>query len=268
LRATEWTCPRVDPLREPIVALPGVLAPRISFRRLAHALLPEFRVIAVDFPGFGESEKPSPNRYPYGIPAFAESIADLFAGLELSRAHLLGHGLGGAVAIHLAAHHAELVRRMALISPLVYPRSRQGSYRALLAPVVGGLLLRQFLGRRTYGQIYRERVNPGLDSSEIDEYYEGLPPPASRAALLATLRASQDGRAVIADSRRVRSPSLLLWGREDRLLPVETGRYLSREMPSAGLEILESAHAPHEQCPEKTASTLARFFAGNRAGLG
>ena len=264
LRATEWVSLNPAHDAEPIVALPGALSPRTSFGPLARALLPHFRLIAVDFPGFGESEKPSPNRFPYSVASFAEAIADLFAGLELPGANVLGHGLGGAVALHLAVQHPELVRRLALIAPLIRsPRQ----YRPLLAPVVGGLLLRQLLGRSWYGSIYRERINPDASSQTLDEYYENLSSPASRAALLATLRSCQDPRGMIATSRRVRPPTLLLWGRNDRLFPVEQGRFLSREMPQAGLEILESAHAPHEEIPEETAATLARFFSGKRAGL-
>lgn len=264
LRTTEWMSENPDPEAEAVVALPGVLSPRTSFGPLARALLPRFRVIAVDFPGFGESEKPSPARFPYSVAAFSEAIADLFAGLELPRAHVLGHGLGGAVALHLAVQHPELVRRLALIAPLIRP-PRQ--YRPLLAPVVGGLLLRQLLGRSWYGSIYRERIYPGIAAPTLDAYYENLSSPASRAALLATLRSCQDPRGIVATSRRVRPPTLLLWGRNDRLFPVEQGRFLSREMPLAGLEILESSHAPHEEIPHETASTLARFFSGKRAGL-
>lgn len=264
LRATEWVSPHGSNDAPAIVALPGALSPRTSFAALARALQPSFRLIAVDFPGFGESEKPSPNRFPYSVEAFSEAIADLFAGLQLPGAHLLGHGLGGAVALHLAVQHPELVKRLALIAPLIRPPLQ---YKALLAPVVGGLLLRQLLGRTWFGNIYRERINPEIATAQLDEYYESLSMPASRAALLATLRSCQDPRSIIATSRRVRPPTLIVWGRNDRLFPVEGGRFLSREMPQAGLEILESGHAPHEEVPTETASTLIRFFAGQRAGL-
>ncbi len=266
LRTTEWRAPHVDPNSTPIVALPGVLAPRLSYRALARCLSSEFRVIAVDFPGFGESEKPSLQRYNYGVDAFADAIADLFAGLNIAQAHLLGHGVGGAVALKLAAGHPEFVKRLALIAPLAPPASNPLNFRHLLAPVLGGLLLRQLIGKSWFFRLYRERINPEISSELLDEYYEALSPPASRGALLATLRASQDTRSLIADSRRIRAPTLLLWGRDDRLFPVEQGRYLAREMPHTGLELFSSSHAPHEQCPEEAARVLAAFFDGRRAG--
>jgi pimeloyl-ACP methyl ester carboxylesterase len=224
------------------------------------------RVIAVDFPGFGDSEKPSDQRYAYGVAAFADAIADLFGGLGLARAHVLGHGVGGAVALRLSASRPELVKRLALIAPLAHPARAPLQMRPLLAPVVGGLLFRQLAGKSLYIRVYRERINPSVETQDLDGYYEALSSPASRAALLATLRDAQDSRPVIADCRRVRAPTLLIWGRNDRLFPIEYGRYLSREMPHAGLEILNSSHAPHEEVPEDTARVLLDFFGGKRAG--
>jgi pimeloyl-ACP methyl ester carboxylesterase len=121
-------------------------------------------------------------------------------------------------------------------------------------------------GKSLYIRVYRERINPSVETQDLDGYYEALSSPASRAALLATLRDAQDSRPVIADCRRVRAPTLLIWGRNDRLFPIEYGRYLSREMPHAGLEILNSSHAPHEEVPEDTARVLLDFFGGKRAG--
>lgn len=268
LRATEWAAADAPQHTPAVLALPGVLAPRYSFSRLAHALAPSFRTIAVDFPGFGESEKPSPARYPYGVSAFSEAITDLIAGLGLSRAHLLGHGVGGAVALTLAARRPELVRRLALIAPLAHAPRLQSTYRSLLAPVIGGLIFRQLLNKSWFTSIYRDKVHDRAKAEEIQRYYQSLNPPACRAALLATLRSSLDARSVIADSRRVRAPTLLVWGQDDTLLPLRNGRHLSREMPQAGLSLLPSGHAPHEELPEATAATLARFFSGNRAGTG
>jgi len=266
LRTTEWRGPAVDPQSIPIVALPGVLAPRLSYRPLARRLAETFRFIAIDFPGFGESEKPPKKRYPYGIGAFSEAVFDLFAGLNLGQAHLLGHGIGGSVALKMAARHPESVKRLALIAPLAHPTPSEWGRSALLSPLLGGLLLRQLMGKSGYCRLYRERINPDVTQDVLDEYYETLSEPASREALLATLRGCRETDDLIADSRLVRAPALLLWGRDDRLLPVEHGRTLSREMPSAGLELLSAGHAVHEQQPIETARALSMFFAGQRAG--
>lgn len=267
LRCTEWRAQGDDQRRPAVIALPGVLGPRRSFAPLARCLADEFRVFAVDLPGFGESEKHSPTRYDYSIPSFTEAIADLFGGLAIPQAHVLGHGVGGAVALKLGAHHPELVRRMALIAPMVHPPRLPIGQQMLLAPVLGGLFFQQLLGKSWFFRIYRDRVNPHLSPDELALYYESLSSPPTRAALLATLRGCRDGSSLIADCRRVRAPTLILWGLKDRLMPIEMGRQLSREMPQAGLEIMPSCHAPHEELPLETARVLSDFFSGRRAGF-
>ncbi|HEX7670081.1 MAG TPA: alpha/beta fold hydrolase, partial [Polyangiaceae bacterium] len=95
----------------PVVMLHGLFMDHRTWDGVSGALAPMFRVVAPDFPGFGDSEKPSPSRFSYDVSAFAEVVADLYAGLDLGRAAVVGHDLGGAVAITLAARHPELVSR-------------------------------------------------------------------------------------------------------------------------------------------------------------
>src|SRR5690606_25645190 len=144
---------------------------------------------------------PSPQRYDYGVQSFADAIADLFGGHQLARAHLLGHGVGGTVAIRLAAGHPELVRRLALIAPLAPPEGAPLAPRSLLAPVVGGLLLLQLLGNSRFSRIDRDKVHGGVEPADLNACCAALAPPAARSALLSTLRSSQDSRRVVADSR-------------------------------------------------------------------
>src|SRR5438309_2306839 len=87
------------PERAPaLVLVHGLFASHRAFDDVVEDLAERFHVIAPDLPGFGESEKPSPARYAYGIEAFSESIADLIAAFGVGRASVLGHAMGGAVA--------------------------------------------------------------------------------------------------------------------------------------------------------------------------
>lgn len=225
-----------------------------------------FRLIAPDLPGFGDSEKPAPSRYPYDVAAFTEAVVDLFGGLDIGRAHLVGHGLGGAIALHIAARHPELVSRLVLISPLCYPTPLHAKLRLASAPLVGGLLFKQLLGRRSFRAFYRDWVNGHQETSGIDAHYDSFNTPAGRSALLAALRANLDLRSVVADSRRVQAPTLILWGNQDRLLPPSFGRRLAKEIPSAGFELVNAEHAPHEEQPEAVHRIMSRFLTGQRAG--
>src|SRR5687768_4204891 len=96
-----------DPTSTALVLVHGVLASHLAFDDVIDDPARRFHVIAPDLIGFGESEKPSAARFSYGIDAFAESIADVIAAFDVGRAALVGHGMGGAVALTLAARHAE-----------------------------------------------------------------------------------------------------------------------------------------------------------------
>src|SRR5215207_3686439 len=104
-----------------LVLIHGFLTSHMTFDEVIDALAARFHVIAPDLPGFGESEKPNPARYAYGIETFAEAIADLIAAFDIGRASILGHSMGGAVALTLAGAHAELVHRLVLVDTLCYP---------------------------------------------------------------------------------------------------------------------------------------------------
>ncbi|MCC6216664.1 MAG: alpha/beta hydrolase [Polyangiaceae bacterium] len=253
----------------PIVLLHGALRDRSTWIRVGERLSGEFRVVLVDLPGFGDSEKPPPTRYRYGIDAFVEAVTDLHAALGLSRAALVGHGLGGCVAVAVAARRPELVSRLVIVNaPL---QSTLGSWRSrmLTAPLVGGVVVKQLTGPA----LFRWAVLDGgageagsIDGVPlIERYYESFDTPAARGSALATLRASADVSAVIADLGRVRAPALVVWGRHDRVVPAGVGQRVARELRGAGFELVDAGHAPHEERPAEVAAALGRFLRAERA---
>lgn len=226
-------------------------------------LAEHFRVVAPDLPGFGGSEKPSPNRYAYGIETFAEAVADLVAALGVGRVALVGHGLGGAVALTLAATHAELVQRMLLVDPLCYPLARPPTTRLALAPVLGGIVFKQLYGRSLFRTHFRDVVyGPGADVpvSRIDAHYDAFNAPSARESAYAVLRAMLDTRAVIARLSRIVTPTLVVWGRDDRLLPSATATRLVRQIQGARLRVLDAGHSPHEERPDEFVEIALRFL--------
>jgi pimeloyl-ACP methyl ester carboxylesterase len=220
-------------------------------------------VIAPDLPGFGASEKPPPSRFPYGVDAFAEAIADLYAGLEIGRAAVVGHALGGAVALTLAARHPELVSRLILIDPLCYSAHPRLLRRVASVPFVGGLVFKQLLGRGLFRSHFRKTMlseGAALDAARVDGYYSAFNSPAARGSALATLRNTVDTRPIVAQTSRIQTPSLVLWGRSDRLYPASLGQRLAREIRDARFELLDAGHAPQEELPEVLAAHIRRFL--------
>src|SRR5208337_1517030 len=144
-----------------LVLVHGLYASHRSFEDVIDPLSARFHVIVPDLPGFGESEKPSPSRYGYGVEAHAESIADLIAAFGVGRASVLGHGMGGAVALTLAAEHRELVQRL----------------------VVGGIAFKQLYGRAIFRSLFRDEMYapggaPPLE--RVDWHYDAFNSPSAR----------------------------------------------------------------------------------------
>jgi pimeloyl-ACP methyl ester carboxylesterase len=247
-----------------LVLVHGLFASHRSFEDLFELLGARFHVIAPDLPGFGESEKPSPARYAYGVEAHAEAVADLIAAFGVGRACVLGHAMGGAVALTLAAEHPELVQRLVLEDALAYPAPPGFKLRLPLVPVVGGVVFKQLYGRALFGAIFREMYGLETPAERVDWHYDAFNGPSARESAHAVMRANLDTRPVVARLSRIVAPTLVLWGRDDRVYPVTAASRLAREIPGAKLEIMDAGHAPHEEKPREVVALLTEFFEGKR----
>lgn len=245
-----------------LILLHGLFMDHTTWDSVGDALDGEYRVVAPDLPGFGQSEKPPESRFPYGINAFADAVVDLYAGLELGRAILVGHALGGAVAITLAARHPELISRLILIDALCYPPPSDLASKVALAPIVGGFAFKQLWGKSAFRAYFKESYlsrGARIPNAKFDHYYDLFNTPAARASALATLRGARDTRAVVADIARISTPTLVIWGREDALYPATLGQRMSREIHEAGFQMLDAGHVPQEEHPAEVAAAIERF---------
>jgi pimeloyl-ACP methyl ester carboxylesterase len=247
----------------PVVLIHGLFMDNRTWTSVRVELCRRFRVIAPDLPGFGQSEKPPPQRFPYGIDAFVDSIADLYAGLEIGRAALVGHDIGAAVALTLAARHPELVSHLVLVSPWLHPEGAAPESQIARLPLLGNLVFKQLVGRGLFRSYFHERLSWQRDaraSERIDAFYEAFNTPAARGSALATLCATADTRAVLAQTARIQTPTLVVGGHADRLFPPRVGQRLAREIRGAGFELLDAGHAPQEEHPRELAALITRFL--------
>ena len=218
-----------------VILLHGLFLDHTTWDGLSRKLSERHRVIAPDLPGFGASEKPPVSRFSYEVEAFAEAIADLYAALELGRAHVVGQCLGGAVALVLVDALCET--------------PRLGAFGRLgMMPLVGGFVFKQLWGKNVFRALFRERLSTaaGNDDAKLEHHYAAFSEPAARLSALETLRAVQDPRPLVARTPGVRAPTLVVWGSGDRVVPVSAGKRLAREIPGARLELLGTGHAPQD----------------------
>jgi pimeloyl-ACP methyl ester carboxylesterase len=221
-----------------------------------------FHVVVPDLPGFGESEKPSPSRYPYTFDAFAESLVDLVATLDLPRVSVCGHALGGAVALAMAADHPDVVDRLVLVSPIVYPPTVDRIARLAMQPVLGPIFFKQIYGARLFKSHFERYLygHAKVPSERIDYLYEVFNAPAAREAAYATMTAMLDTRSLVARLPRVTAPTLVAWGRHDPRNPIAQGRRLAREIRGARFDVLECGHSPSEECPVPFVEAVTSFL--------
>lgn len=244
----------------PLLLLHDFLMDHRAFDDVVPGLRNDFRVVMPDLPGFGESEKPPPARFDYGVEAFADCVTDLVAALDLGRAHVIGHGMGGAIALVLASERPELIDRLVLVAPLVYPHVRGGLLRV---PVLSGLVFKQFYGRALFRGYFRDRVfSPGfaMPLARIDAFYERFNSPPARESAYATMNALFDTRPTMARLARVKRPTFVVWGRADALYPPQLGQRLAREVGAERFEIMETGSAPSMELPEPFVATVGAFL--------
>lgn len=247
----------------PLVLVHGFLVDSSCWSLVTPALAAKHRVIAIDLPGFGASERP--RDWPYTREAFSEVVRDLLAGLDIPRAHIAGHSLGGAVAATLAADFPEVVDRLAIINALAYPFDLPLKGRIPLVPILGPFVFKRLYNRALFHDYFKSNVfAPGFayDRAMVDAYYDAFNTPESREAAYRVLPQTVDLASMQPRYGRIRAPTLVLWGELDPMFPVSFAQRLAKDIPSARVETLPGCgHAPPEEMPARTAEILLRHFA-------
>jgi pimeloyl-ACP methyl ester carboxylesterase len=198
---------------------------------------------------------------------FTHVVTDLFAALGLGQAHVIGHGLGGAISIGLASSSPELVSRLVLVDSLCYPAPPDIGRRVAQAPVLGGLVFKQMSGRRMFRAYFRDVLlakGAVVDEARVQHYYETFCTPSGRNSALMTLRATMDTRPIVAQLARVGAPTLVVWGRKDGVTPAAFGQRLAKDIRGAGFMLLDTGHVPQEELPDEFAENTRKFLSAER----
>jgi pimeloyl-ACP methyl ester carboxylesterase len=228
-------------------------------------------VVAPDLLGHGQSAKP---RGDYSLGAYAVSVRDLLVALGHRRATVVGHSLGGGVAMQFSYEYPPFAERLVLVNSGGLGREVHLLLRAatlpgseLVLPVIATQRLNRLGGALAAG-LGRLGLRAGPDLAEMAKGYASLSDAGARMAFIHTLRAVLDigGQRVSANDRLYLAallPSLIIWGDRDPLIPVDHARIAHRELPGSQLEIFEgSGHFPQLHDPVRFAHTLIDFIEG------
>jgi pimeloyl-ACP methyl ester carboxylesterase len=252
-----------------VLLIHGIVGCAAQWDRVVPLLAERYTVIAPDLLGHGESAKP---RGDYSLGAYAASVRDLLVALGHRRATVVGHSLGGGVAMQFAYEYPPFVERLVLVSSGGLGREVHLLLRAatlpgseLVLPLIAHERLHGVAGALV-GVLGRLGLQAGTDLAEMARGYGSLADADARQAFIHTLRAVLDlgGQRVSATDRLYLAallPSLIIWGGQDPLIPVKHAAAAHRELPNSRLEVFENAgHFPQLHDPVRFALTLIEFI--------
>ncbi|HTK61970.1 MAG TPA: alpha/beta hydrolase [Pseudonocardia sp.] len=253
----------------PLVLIHGIGDSSATWEPVIPALARDHLVIAPDLLGHGHSAKP---RADYSVAGFANGVRDLLGVLGIRRATLIGHSLGGGVAMQFAYQFPERTERLVLVGSGGAGPEVSIALRALTLPGAQASLnllrlptARWHLGAAiTALRIFDTAL--GQDAPDLMRAVDALPDGTSRAAFIRALRAVVDWRGqVITMLDRcylaAGMPTMLVWGSRDAMVPVGHGYRAHAAMPGSRLEVFEGAgHFPFHTDPNRFVALLREFL--------
>ncbi len=252
-----------------VVLIHGITGRSAQWQPVVENLAAHRTVLAPDLLGHGESAKP---RGDYSLGAYASGVRDIVVALGHDRATVVGHSLGGGIAMQFAYQFPELCERLVLVSsgglgrevhPLLRASTLPGSEVVLPLLTHARVLAAGEAISRAIGLL---KLRAGTDLAEFASGYASLGDAEARAAFIATMRAVLDagGQRVSALDRLYLAevmPTLIVWGSRDPIIPPEHGRAAHEAMPGSRFELLEGlGHFPHLERPLEFSRLLADFL--------
>ncbi len=242
-----------------VVMLHGLGGSLHSWEAWANGLGNEFRVIRYDLPGAGLTG-PDPAD-DYSIEHDMQVLSTLMDTLELERASVVGHSMGGRLAWNFAARYPARTERLVLIAPDGF--ASPGFEYNTPAAVPGTLAIMQWIMPRP---LLRMSLAPAYGNPQsmtrerLQRYHDLLLAPGVRHAFLERMR-----QTVLVDPvpalQKVTAPTLLLWGEKDAMIPVTNAQDYLAALPEATLVVLPGVgHLPQEEAAEQALATLRRFL--------
>jgi pimeloyl-ACP methyl ester carboxylesterase len=253
----------------PVLLIHGIGDSSETWAPVIPGLAQHYRVIVPDLLGHGNSDKP---RADYSVGAHANSMRDLLSVIGVDRATLIGHSLGGGVAMQFAYQYPERTDRIVLVAnggvgrhvtPILRAASLPGADLLLSGLHLPGVRFQIGMAVKLL-QVFGTRL--GLDAPDLLRVIDSLPNAAARAAFIRTLRAVVDWRGQV-DTMLDRCyltegmPTMLVWGDRDPVLPPLHAGIAHIAMPGSRLELFpNTGHFPFHTDPQRFVTVIRDFI--------
>jgi pimeloyl-ACP methyl ester carboxylesterase len=246
----------------PVVLIHGTGSSLHTFEGWTGRLRENYRVITMDLPGYGLTG-PFPSR-DYSIDSYVEFLKQFLSAIGVEQCVLGGNSLGGDITWNFTAKYPEKVDKLILINSAGYPyesKSRPIAFKLAEVPVIKHFfkfITPRFVVKRSVENVY---TNPDkITESLVDRYYELTLRKGNRQAFVDRFGVEKDLDAHDKITT-IQQRTLVLWGDQDRLIPVEIAQRFHQDLPNDTLAILENAgHVPMEERPEQSLDVVLSFL--------
>ena len=254
-----------------LLLIHGIAGSLENWQAVIAPLARQYTVVAPDLPGHGGS---APSAGDYSLGALATGLRDLLIALGHERATLIGHSLGGGIAMQLTYQFPEMTERLVLVSSGGLGPEVSALLRAAALPgadqfIAATAALGNTVGPKITRALRILGLRPTTDVAVVAGGYASLVDRDRRAAFLATLHGvvGTGGQLIQAGDRLYLAdgmPVQIIWGARDPIIPVKHARSAHEAMPGSQLEIFEGVgHLPQLEAPERFVAVLERFITEN-----
>lgn len=249
---------------EPVILLHGLALSIEIWGKVIPGLSRRFRVIAFDFPGYGEADRPDAA---YDSAFFVAQTIAVMDHLGLAKAHLVGSSLGGSTVVRLSQDHQARIDRAVLMAPGGFGRDCNLSLRAPTLPLIGYALGRPTWLSNAYA-LNLSMADKAFATRDLIGLAAGFARrPGSHAAFVRTVVAGlgpfgvKGTESFARAAQNLHRPVLVLWGEQDRVFPVRQAEVAGALLPDARVvRIDRCGHYPQWEAPERFVTEVAAFL--------
>ncbi|GAA0326252.1 alpha/beta hydrolase [Bacillus carboniphilus] len=246
--------------RETIVLIHGFLSSSFSFRHLIPLIKQDYSVLSVDVPPFGKSGKSI--SFTYSYENMAKTILHLLEELDIDQATVMGHSMGGQIALNIAYLNPVGVKGAVLLCSSSYLKKaklhlKMSSYIPFFHHYVKLYLSRSGVRKNLQNVVYNAEM---INDEMLFGYLQPFLDDEIFKALTRMIR-HREGDLPPEKLQKITTPSLLIWGEHDRVVPLHIGKRLNKDLQNSHLVILNDAgHLVPEEKPEEVHRHMSNFI--------
>lgn len=250
----------------PIILIHGTGSSLHTFNFWAAELKSNHRVIRMDLPGYGLTG-PFPERN-YSIDSYVTFIDNFLKELEIKKCIIAGNSLGGRIAWNYAISYPNNVDKLILIDASGYPSNAKSipiAFKVAQLPVIKNIfkfITPRFVAKSSIENVYADKSK--VSEELVDRYFELTLRAGNRQAFIDRFK-NKDDTSAYRNIHTIQQETLVLWGAEDLLIPVEKAYQFHNDLPNDTLVIMENVgHVPMEESPEESLNIVRSFLITNR----